>query len=663
MTPPLSLTSTVGELKGVGPASQAALEQLGIVSVQDLLEYLPFRLEDRSKLVEINQLRFDEFSVIRGQVGAVSSRKSQKGTLIIQAKITDETGSIPALWFNQRYILRFLKKDDQVLLYGAKKVAPKLGNPFFVKAIIAKPEVLPIYHSSAGLTQNQLRRLFRQIKPIISQMRSLLPNQPDKTKQILLERCHFDSSETSLGQLRRWLAEEELLLLALKILANQQIQKRQETLVVDVKPLKTVVDNLPFKLTDGQRQTAWEIIQDLASETVMRRILYGEVGSGKTIIAFLAAAAAIQAGQQVAFLAPTTTLAIQQAESAKKFFEPLGYKVALVIGSLKEDSDHVDLIVGTQAVLGRKEQLDRLGLVIIDEQHRFGVRDRQELLQNRPEVALLMMTATPIPRSLAQTIFGHLAISYLRGRPAHQKEVKTVIFEPKERLGVEKEIRTRLERGEPGYVICPLIQSPNEEVVETLFGQERKAISSEEKRLKKEFPNSTIGVLHGRLKNEQKEKILTNFKNGEIDILLSTTVVEVGIDNQRASWILIEEADRFGLSQLHQLRGRVGRGTAESICFLADSQTSPIGRERLEALCQTTDGLELAEKDLALRGPGEIIGFEQSGLPSLRFADWRDVELIKAAFALAKKIRNDGIAKYPALQAAMKKFEGTVTLG
>ncbi len=390
----------------------------------------------------------------------------------------------------------------------------------------------------------------------------------------------------------------------------------------------------------------------------MRRMLYGEVGSGKTIIALLVAATVISAGKKVAMLVPTTTLAEQQARVAKEILGTQNIKVAMVTSERKENHIDADLIIGTQSILQKQLGLDSVALVIVDEQQRLGVNDRQHLINENPTAHMLMMTATPIPRSLAHILFGQMALSYLRGRPAHQKPVGTIIFDEKNRAEIESKIEERVRRGEPGYVICPLIESNDDEIVEDLLATERKAVAKEAKRLNDRFPNFKIALMHGRLKGDEKTKILNKFRRNEIDILVSTTVVEVGIDNPNATWILVEEADCFGLATLHQLRGRVGRGEKESVCFLAKrGSITDLGVQRLNAVVATNDGLELAEADLKLRGPGELTGVEQSGLPKLRYANWQDLDLVKEMFERSEKIVQDGVEKYPAIVRAMKRFE------
>jgi ATP-dependent DNA helicase RecG len=357
-------------------------------------------------------------------------------------------------------------------------------------------------------------------------------------------------------------------------------------------------------------------------------------------VAIIAALAVIRSGRRVVLLAPTLALVSQLAAVTRELLASENVTIAVRTGVVKDDLDAADLVIGTHALLEQSAVLSNVGLVIIDEQHRFGVEERNHLLTQHPNTHLLMMTATPIPRSLAQTIFSHLELTTISGKPTHQQAVETVIFADGRRADVEKEIAVRLARGEPGYVICPLIEAGEQEGADTSL-VERRAVTKELARLKKVFPNRRIAMLHGRLKGVEKEQIITDWRAGAYDILLSTTVVEVGIDNPQASWVLIEEADRFGLSQLHQLRGRVGRGRARSVCFLADSGQSSLGQERLAVIQSTTDGLKLAEEDLRLRGPGELLGVAQSGLPLLRAMQWSDTAAIKKIFTAAQDLLDD----------------------
>lgn len=650
------------ELPGVGPQVEKLLGQLGLKTVRDLLFYLPNRLEDRSRLKTIKGLTPGEDVVIHATVQKVGVRKSARGLLIVQAKVADESGEISALWFNQRYILTLLRPGQQYYFYGQKRIAPSLGNPFFVKKIISAPMIMPIYPTTAGLNQPVFQKLLTASRGLFTSLPDSIPiniRQAEKLPKlgVSLEKAHFPNRIDSLAEAKHRLGFDELLLLALSVGEQKKLRQQHKipSLQINNEFLKRFVSSLPFTLTSGQRQAAWEIIKDLSSGRPMRRLLYGEVGSGKTAIAAIVSAAILNNKQRVIFLAPTTALAAQHAERLRQFFAPHDFSISLLTAGNQTDYETADCIVATHAVFHKLDQLHNIGLVVIDEQHRFGVNERQLLLENNPERHILMMTATPIPRSLAQTIFGYLDITYLMDKPPQQQKITTRRFTPSDRVKVEKEIKQRLENGEPGYVICPLIEE-TDEIAKDLFSLERRAITSEAKRLKLRFPSAQIAILHGRLKEEDKQKVINKFQAGRVDILVSTTVVEVGIDNPNATWILIEEADRFGLSQLHQLRGRIGRGAQASVCYLADSGALSIGQERLKALEKTDDGLVLAEEDLRLRGPGELAGLDQSGLPPLKYADWTDTERIRRVFAIATQLLDDGMAKYPVLKAELKRY-------
>lgn len=625
--------------------------RLGVGTVGDLAFFLPSRIEDCSRVMAIAGLRPEEKVVITGVVKSVSSRRSQKGSLIVQAIIEDASGKLPALWFNQRYVIRFLQPGQTVVLYGQKKLMKALNNPFFVEKIIDQAGIWPVYPATAGLTQAAIRKAISQIRPVVESVPDVLPSSirellhlPSRSEALVA--CHFNPTEAALLSVRRLLDAEDLYQLATGIISAKKELSRQtiEATVIELEQIKQFIGQLLFTLTDSQRRAAWEIIQALGQEQPMNRLLYGEVGSGKTAVAVIAALAVIRSGRRVVLLAPTLALVSQLAAVTRELLASEGVTIAVRTGVVKEDLAAANLIIGTHALLEQSAAMSNVGLVIIDEQHRFGVEERNHLLTQHPNTHLLMMTATPIPRSLAQTIFSHLELTTISGKPAHQQAVETVIFSDDRRTDIEREIAVRLNRGEPGYVICPLIDAADHgasDAADTLLNSERRAVTKELARLKKVFPNRQIAMLHGRLKGTEKEQIITDWRAGVYDILLSTTVVEVGIDNPQASWVLIEEADRFGLSQLHQLRGRVGRGQAQSVCFLADSAQSSLGRERLAVIKATNDGLKLAEEDLRLRGPGELLGVAQSGLPLLRAMQWSDTAAIQQIFTAAQDLLDD----------------------
>jgi ATP-dependent DNA helicase RecG len=656
----ISLETKLGQLYGVGSVLAEKFERLGVKTVSDLIELLPFRSEDRTNLRDIKDLEFGTDAVIAGSITRVHSRLSKRGSMIIQAALKDSSGSINAVWFNQRYLLKQLAAGQSILLFGQRRLVPSMGNPFFVKKIIPRLEVAPVYPATAGLSQYSIAKLLRQVRPVISQVKDLVPPSAATrlglpSRRLALEAAHFSPEPATLEAARRLLGFEELLLLCLKALEGKKERQAEKTtpLQIGSKCLATITAQLPWPLSPSQKVVVSEIFRDLERQYPMNRLLYGEVGSGKTAVGMVAVALVAQSGQKALWLAPTTALAHQLARFAQDFGAKLALKTALVTGASKQATGDADIVVGTHALLGEKMRLSNVGLIVIDEQHRFGVEQRGQLLQDCPKAHLLMMSATPIPRTLTHTLFGHLDISYLEGKLSHQQPVKTYVFTDNQRAKAEQHIDERIKLGQPGYVICPLIEPGNND--QTLFGLERKSVTEELSRLKLRFPQASIALLHGRMKSDEKEEALRRFREGETDVLLATSVVEVGIDNPEASWILIEEADRFGLSQLHQLRGRVGRGKTPSVCFLHNSLAGTNSKERLNVLVTARNGLEIAEADLRLRGPGNIAGADQSGLTGLRYADLSNLGDIKKAYALAESIFDEGINQYPKLRAAIKR--------
>jgi len=655
----LQLDDPITSLPRVGPYIFSRLERLGIKTLGDLIEWLPSRVDDFRQVTPISQLRFAEKAIISGQLDKLHSRTSKRGVLVIEAKVTDATGRISVLWFNQRYLLWQLREGQNITLLGQRKLAPSLGNPFFVNKIVPATEIFPVYPSTAGLSQATWRRLMLAAKPVLKEMKDLLPSQrfhlPSRTQA--LSDAHYHPSPDSLERAWRLMGQEELVTL---ILAAQEIKRERErhralAVKVDEKFLRQLVKKLPFQINNHQRRAAWEIIQNLRQQVPMTRLLYGEVGAGKTVVGLLAAALVARAGQAVVWLNPTTALAAQQHQFISRMLNPFKIKVALCTSDSKPDLN-AQVLVGTHAILHRRSHLPTVGMIIIDEQQRFGVIQRQTIFTQYPNAHLLMMSATPIPRSLAQTAYNFLDLTILGGRLAHQQKVETEIFTEENRSAIEAKIALRLARGEPGFVVCPFIEEKDGNQ-RALLNSERKAVTIEQRRLKKVFPRARLGVIHGRLKEAQKIKVLEQFRQGKIDILLSTSVVETGIDNPLASWILIESAERFGLSQLHQLRGRVGRGERQSVCFLGNSSLEEISAKRLRALCELDEGMAIAQRDLELRGPGELTGLSQSGLNVLRYASLSDQALVAQASDIAATIASEGLRSYPALKEKVKHWQ------
>ncbi len=662
MAEQITLSTPLDQLAGVGPETAKRLYRLGLITVKNLIEFLPRRIEDRSRLCHIQKLVVGEAMVIRGQIERVSGRYSQRGVFIVTARMCDSSGAINAVWFNQRYLLRSLKAGQHITLFGEKRLVKTMGNPFFVKKIIEQPEIVPIYPLTGGLTQNTLAHLLGKVEPLVARIPNVIPPSIQAERQLsnraeCLMRVHYNPSAEALEEAIALLGFEELLITCLLALEAKEERRRQigATRPISRDQLDAALLRFDFQPTAGQRLACREIADDLSRSYPMNRLLYGEVGSGKTAVGLAAALSVASTGQRVLWLSPTVTLAEQQARITSEYARQFDQQTTLITRHTSKDIGTARLVIGTHAVLRDTYDFGDVGLIVIDEQQRFGVEQRNTLLKRYPSAHLLMMSATPIPRTLAHTLFGHLDITYLRDKPRHQVEIATRVFRDASREKVEQHLAERLSAGQPGYVICPLITDPENDA--TLFADERKAVQSEFRRLHTIFPQARIGFIHGQLKNDQKEKVMEEFRLGRLDILVATSIIEVGIDNQAATWIVIEEADRFGLSQLHQLRGRVGRGSQLSVCFLHNSLSTDNATERLSALAKARDGLEIAELDLKLRGPGNIAGNEQSGLPNVRYADLSNLETIKAAYAAAEKIGISNLAQYPDLERELKSWQ------
>ncbi|MBI4948027.1 DEAD/DEAH box helicase [Candidatus Berkelbacteria bacterium] len=624
----ISINDSLVALKGIGEKTAKTFENLGVTSIKDLIEYLPFRLEDRTNEREIVTLRYNEPSVISAVITNVSTRRSKKGRLIIQAKITDSSGSINALWFNQRYILKLLKLRRKITIYGEKRVSKPLGNPFFVNAIIDTPEILPVYRRSKTLTQYAIR----------TAIKNALVFAPNTPRFNLIKNCHLKPSEELLNRSWRLISYEEIYKYARKVYQQQSERKKifRKSFEIKTEQLKNFSKKLGLELTKSQRITAWEIINDCRNNYPMRRLLYGEVGSGKTAVAQIVTANYVFNNKKIAILSPTVALADQTFGQFSKFF----VDVALLTGKTKSDTTTSKIVIGTHALLFNKELLKRFDLIIVDEQQKFGVEDREKIISINKKVDLLMLSATPIPRTLAQTIFGNVDISYLLEKPAHQKPIISKIVL---RDSYYEELQERLKNGEQGYVICPLINNENEELQGLFELNERKTVIQEAKKLGEIFSDVKVGYIHGKLSEKEKISTLNKFKNQEIQILVGTTVIEVGINSPNATWMVIENAESFGLSTLHQLRGRIGRGDKQSTCYFVSSKND---NDRLKAILNTSNGLELAQLDLELRGMGDLIGIEQSGKLQLKKSVWNNINFITKVFNDARNnIVGDDLAE------------------
>ncbi len=662
----MKLETKIQILPGVGPKMAQYLERLGISTIRDLLFYWPRAWQDFSAPRKISSLRIDDDAIIKAKILSVEPIRSPKKWMsIIHAELEDETGKIKAIWFNQPYLVNQLKVNDEWLVAG------KIGWDFKNKTktisptqLEKDPVILPIYPETAGLTSKFLRKI---IKPLLSQnmIDDYLPDEirdQMMTLQEAVSQIHFPDSNQNLAKAKSRLAYDELFLIALRFLTikKELQQNKAPSMKIDESDLKDFVSKLPYILTNAQRKSAWEIIQDLGREIPMNRLLEGDVGSGKTVVATMAVLVASKNNLQSVWLAPTEILANQHYQNVTKILAPFGIKVGLLTSANKiADTQKDDLIIGTHALIQHGVGFSNLGLIIIDEQHRFGVAQRAHLRKQKKDYIphLLSMTATPIPRTLALALYGDLDISIIDELPPGRQEIITKIITKNDRQKTYDFIENEIEKGRQAFVICPLIDESKKQKT-SLFEEDKKSAILEFKKLSEEvFPKLRIGLMHGKLKSSEKDEIMQNFKNREIDILVSTAVVEVGIDIPNATVMMIEDAERFGLAQLHQFRGRVGRGEYQSFCFLFSESNSANTAERMKAMTESNNGFKLAQIDLQLRGSGEIVGLKQSGIPELKIANLSDTMLIGEARTAAQKVVSSGLEKYPALCEKLKEFE------
>ena len=652
-------------MKGVGPKKAEALAAVGIHTVHDLLLYLPFRYEDRSRRLCIRDISHDESATVEVEVVSLHVKQAsrRRNFKIIEVVARDKTGSLKAVWFNQEYLKDILTKGRQVRLYG-KFERTRLDAVVEVKSpqleLVDDPEaetthtgrIVPIYERIGPMSPNMLRRVVHFL------IAGLPPGMPELLPESLRERLklpgreealslvHFPEEDAELeqynafrsnSQYRLILEEFFLFFLGVELYkAEAQNVHKGRSFLVDDRIRKMVRKILPFRLTKAQRKVLKEIADELGSSTAMRRLVQGDVGSGKTIVGVLAAVIVIEHGAQVAFMVPTEVLGEQHFANIRRLLEPVGYRVALLSARLGRAEREVmleeikegkiDLVVGTHALIQEAVRFSELGLAIIDEQHRFGVLQRNVLREKGLGCDLLIMTATPIPRSLTMALYGDLNLSVLDEMPPGRQRVETLQKDAAELKGVFELMRSEVEKGHQVYFVCPLIE-------ESESSDLRAAVARANSLREGVFQDRQVALVHGRMLAVEREKIMQAFSRGKIDILVATTVIEVGIDVGNATVMVIEHAERFGLAQLHQLRGRVGRGPASSKAVLVTyPPLTPEAEKRLEAMLATSDGFEIAERDLDIRGPGDMFGTRQSGLPLFRVANLaRDREVLEQA--------------------------------
>jgi ATP-dependent DNA helicase RecG len=650
-------------LKGVGPRRAADFERIGLITVEDLLYRFPLRYEDRSRLQAIRTLKPGQAASISARIVTCGVRSTRRrGFQIFEALVHDGSGSLRVAWLNQPFLRDVFTRGQHVVLYGTVEVYGSAGlqltNPQYEVLddedgeTVHTGRIVPVYERTGAVTTKVQRNIvFHALERLPSGLPEPLPGDIATrlrlpSRHAALVATHFPPEQTSIEALNRFetaaqrrLIFEEAFLFQMGVVARRRFasaEPKTGTIRVDDRIRESARRVLPFRLTAGQRQSLKEIVEDLQRPHPMNRLLQGDVGAGKTIVALLAALVAMENGQQVAFMAPIEILAEQHFSSISRLLQPSRFRVGLLTGSTAGPARReklseiaagtVHLVVGTHALVQSDVEFHRLGLVVIDEQHRFGVLQRATLRAKGLHPDVLVMTATPIPRTLALTLYGDLDVSVIRDSPPGRLPVKTLAKPESRRDDMYAFVRGELDAGRQAFVIYPLVEESAK--------VDLKAASAMADHLATEvFPAYRVGLLHGRMKGEAKDRIMKAFAAGELQILVSTTVVEVGMDVPNASVMVVEHAERFGLSQLHQLRGRVGRDRHQSYCFLIyQSPLSDDARERLRAMTDTTDGFEIAEHDLRLRGPGDFFGTRQAGVPTFRMIDLsRDREVLELA--------------------------------
>lgn len=677
---------SIEEIKGVGPDVAKKLKILGVCSVRDLIYNYPRRYNDFSHVLPISQIR-PGIVTIRGTIKQAHGRYVRRGMHITEAVASDNNGSVRLIWFNQPYRAQAIKRDTDYYISGQFELSRQrfsIMNPSIELVSdfpINTARIVPVYRETKGLKSLQIRKALRHTLPLIRKLQEALPNWLAEEQKLLdrsvaVEAMHFPNSTNQLNEAQRRLGFEEIFELSLASLLNkyQLLQEHALSIPFNEQLARNFVKLLPFKLTDAQRIVTWQIYKDLEKAQPMNRLLEGDVGSGKTVVATMAALMAMEQGFQVALMAPTELLARQHAETIHGLLEPLGFarQVGLLVGSLKPapkklaheriKSGEARFIIGTHALIAQKVDMHKLGLIIVDEQHRFGVVQRKKLQAKAGHMPhVLSMTATPIPRTLSLTLYGELDISVIDEKPSNRLPIITKICSPNSRNQLYKKIYKQLDNGRQMFVVCPLISSENES--SRLGAFKRASVEKTFEEIKKDFSKYKVGLLHGKLKTDEKALVMQKFVDGKLDILVSTTVVEVGVDVPNTTVMMIESADHFGLAQLHQLRGRVGRSQHQGYCYLMMSDSKEPS-QRLKAMESSDNGFELAELDLKLRGPGAIYGTMQHGSLDLRVAKLTEVKLISAARNSAQKFidKKEDLAKYPHLYKRVSTLRAVTNL-
>jgi ATP-dependent DNA helicase RecG len=672
-------------LKGVGPRKAEIFRKIGIENINDLFYYLPRRYEDRSEIVGVKDLRPGDTKAVVGRVLKTNVFRAATGTVIFEAAIGDEKSRIFAVWYNQPYIKKLFTVGQTVMLYGKVELQKRLQivHPTFEileegsdKASLDIGRIVPIYSLTENLTQKYLRKtVHAALTGHAAQSNDLLPTVIRARRKLVdlrfaVENIHFPHSTDNLERAYRRLVFEEFFILQVVM-----AMRRRKNAVKGIKHtvregLQTDFEQLfAFELTEDQKKCIRDIEKDMAGEKPMYRLLQGDVGSGKTVVAMYALLLSVQSGHQAAMMVPTEILARQHYVTVSKTFMPLGLDVRLLVNGMDQrDRDEirreiargdVDIVIGTHSLFQEGVEYEDLGLVVIDEQHKFGVEQRKAMAMKGKTPDVLVMTATPIPRSLALTVYGDMDVSILKGKPLERGEVTTYWVGEEKRELVYGFIKGELEEGRQAFLVYPRIKddaSSDLRSAEEMYADLKNGA----------FKDYKVALVHGRMKPDDKNRIMEDFLDKKYDVLIATTVIEVGVDVPNVTVMLVEHADRYGLAQLHQLRGRIGRGKHQSYCILLGEAKTEDSHERLSTMMETADGFEIAEKDLDLRGPGEFLGTRQSGIPELRFGNIvRDFKIMEEAreeaFSLVQEDPKLSDARHAGIrQAIVERFKGKV---
>lgn len=649
----MALYDKISTIKGIGKQRAEKLEKLGVVTVRDMLYYFPSCVDDRRITKKITELSDGETACITAIVGAPPSvKRIRKGFSIYSLPLRDDTGVITAVFYNNPYVMNNFKVGSAYnfygkteLKYGARKIITPIYEPFGTNSVTGT--LVPIYRSTASVTQKVMVSAIKQCLDIAGDsIEDFMPKKIIEEYKLCradfaIRNIHFPKDFESYESARNRLAFEELFLLQLALNRRKANAKKVFVSPFSNRDISPILSLFPFPLTNAQKKVTEEIITDLTSSTPMNRLVQGDVGSGKTAVGMIAMYLCVKNGFQAAFMAPTSILARQHYDSVREIFNQLGFKTVLLVGSMTKkekqavyqmiESGEADIVIGTHALFQDNVAFNNLRLVVTDEQHRFGVKQRGALVTKGDNPHILVMTATPIPRTLALIIYGDLDISVINELPPGREKVDTFCIGENIRERMYNFIRKEVNSHHKVYIVCPMVEE-NEEL------GLKSAISYRDKLSREIFPEYKIGLVHGQMKDKEKDSIMNDFAFGDIDILVSTTVIEVGVNVPEATLMIIENAERFGLSQLHQLRGRVGRGKDKSYCILIPSTFDEDIKKRMEIMTKTNDGFVISQTDLKLRGPGEFFGTRQHGIPALKISSLLDMETLKKSSDAVQKL-------------------------